>query len=115
MTLCGVQKGHGREQMEGVTFPLIDFGEELTDFGDTAGLLANLDLLITIDSAVAHLAGATGAEVWTLIAANNDWRWLTGRTDTPWYASMRLFRQLKVQDWDAVFADVERELRGMVG
>ena len=72
-------------------------------------------MLLTIDSAVAHLAGATGAKVWTLIAANNDWRWLTGRSDSPWYASMRLFRQPKVQDWDAVFADVERELRAAVG
>ncbi len=114
VTLCSVQKGHGREQMEDVTFPMFDFGEELTDFADTAGLLVNLDLLITIDSAVAHLAGATGAKVWTLIAANNDWRWLAGRSDTPWYASMRLFRQPKVQDWDAVFVDVERELRTAV-
>ncbi len=114
VTLCSVQKGHGREQIDGVTCPMFDFGEELADFTDTAGLLANLDLLLTIDSAVAHLAGATGAKVWALLAANNDWRWLTGRADTPWYASMRLFRQPKVQDWDAVFADVERELRGLV-
>lgn len=114
VTLCSVQKGHGREQIDDVTLPMFDFGEELADFTDTAGLLANLDLLITIDSAVAHLAGATGAKVWTLLAANNDWRWLTGRTDSPWYSSMRLFRQPKVQDWDAVFADVERELRAAV-
>lgn len=114
VTLCSVQKGHGREQLEGVTFPVHDFGEELADFSDTAGLLANLDLLITIDSAVAHLAGATGAKVWTLLAANNDWRWLTGRSDTPWYASMKLFRQPKVQDWDAVLVEVERELRALV-
>jgi Flp pilus assembly protein TadD len=114
VTLCSVQKGHGREQMEDVTFPMFDFGEELADFTDTAGLLANLDLLITIDSAVAHLAGATGAKVWTLLAANNDWRWLAGRDDTPWYGSMKLLRQPKVQDWDAVFAQAEGELRGLV-
>lgn len=114
VTLCSVQKGHGREQMEDVSFPMFDFGEELTDFTDTAGLLANLDLLITIDSAVTHLAGAIGTKVWTLIAANNDWRWMTDRTDTPWYQSMTLFRQPKVQDWDAVFTDVERELRAVV-
>jgi len=115
VTLCSVQKGYGREQMEDVTFPMFDFGEELADFTDTAGLLANLDLLITIDSAVAHLAGAIGAKVWTLIAANNDWRWMSGRADTPWYNSMRLFRQPQVQDWDAVFAEAERELKAMVG
>jgi len=115
VTLCGVQKGHGREQMADVTFPVLDFGQELTDFSDTAGLLANLDLLVTIDSAVAHLAGATGAKVWAVIAANNDWRWQTGRSDTPWYASMTLFRQPKVQDWDGVMAEVEKELRGALG
>lgn len=114
VTLCGVQKGHGREQMADVPFPLLDFGEELADFTDTAGLLANLDLLITIDSAVAHLAGAIGAKVWTLLAANSDWRWMTGRTDSPWYSSMRLFRQPKVQDWDAVFRDVERALQNLL-
>jgi tetratricopeptide (TPR) repeat protein len=115
VTLCSVQKGHGREQMEDVPFPMFDFGDELADFTDTAGLLTTLDLLITIDSAVAHLAGAIGAKVWTLISTNNDWRWLLGRTDTPWYDSMRLIRQPKLQDWDGAFAEVERELRGLVG
>ncbi|MCU0704709.1 MAG: tetratricopeptide repeat-containing glycosyltransferase family protein [Fimbriiglobus sp.] len=114
VTLCSVQKGHGREQMEDVTFPMFDFGEELTDFADTAGLLVNFDLLIAIDSAVAHLAGATGVRVWTLLAANNDWRWLTDRTDTPWYHSMRLLRQPKLQDWGSVFTEAERQLRAIV-
>ncbi len=114
VNLVSIQKGHGREQMEDVTFPMFDFGDELADFSDTAGLLANLDLVITVDSAVAHLAGATGAKVWTLISANNDWRWLTDRTDTPWYDSMTLIRQPKVQDWPAAFADAEKQLQATV-
>lgn len=111
VTLVSVQKGHGREQIETATFPLFDFGDELTDLDDTAGLLTNLDLLISIDSAVVHLAGAIGTRVWTAISFNNDWRWLRDRTDTPWYRSMTLFRQPKMDDWDSVFAEFERELR----
>jgi hypothetical protein len=114
VTLVSVQKGHGREQIAGAAFPLFDFGDELTDFTDTSGLLTNLDLLISIDSAVVHLAGALGVRVWTAISFNNDWRWLRDRTDTPWYRSMTLFRQPQMDDWGSVFAELERELGGVV-
>jgi Flp pilus assembly protein TadD len=114
VTLLSLQKGAGREQLNEATFPITDVGGDLTDFADTAGLLMNLDLLISIDSAVVHLAGALGVRVWTAISFNNDWRWLKGRPDTPWYASMTLFRQPQVQDWDSVFADLGRELRKVV-
>lgn len=110
VTLLSLQKGAGYEQLASAGFPITDVGGELTDFADTAGLLANLDLLVSIDSATAHLAGAMGTRVWNLISFNNDWRWLRDRTDTPWYRSMTLFRQPKLHDWDAVFATVEREL-----
>ncbi len=110
VSLYSVQKGHGHEQLAGCGFPIIDLGQELTNFADTAGLLKNLDLLLSVDSAVVHLAGALGVPTWNLISFNNDWRWLKGRNDTPWYKSMRLFRQPKLQDWDAVVADVLVEL-----
>jgi tetratricopeptide (TPR) repeat protein len=111
VSLYSVQKGHVHEQLATCGFPIIDLGSELTNFADTAGLLKSLDLLISVDSAVVHLAGSLAVPTWNLISFNNDWRWLKGRTDTPWYRSMRLFRQPKLQDWDAVLAEVLIELR----
>ena len=106
-----LQKGTGWEQLEDFDHPILDLGGELGSFSDTAAVLKNLDLLVTVDSAVAHLAGAIGVPVWTLVSFNGDWRWLKGRSDTPWYSSMRLVRQPKLQDWDGAIAVVERELR----
>jgi tetratricopeptide (TPR) repeat protein len=111
VSLYAVQKGHGHEQLTEGKFPIVDLGAELTNFADTAGLLKSLDLLISVDSAVVHLAGALGVPTWNLISFNNDWRWLKGRTDTPWYKSMRLFRQPKLQAWEPVLAEVLVELR----
>jgi len=78
---------------------LIDWTAELTDLADTAGLIANLDLVISVDSAVAHLAGAMGVPVWLLLPKAPDWRWLLDREDSPWYPTMRLFRQETLGDW----------------
>jgi hypothetical protein len=78
---------------------LFDLGAELTDFGETAAVLANLDLVITVDSAVAHLSAALGVPTWVLIYQPADWRWMTGRDDNPWYPSVRLFRQTSAGDW----------------
>jgi ADP-heptose:LPS heptosyltransferase len=89
---------------------LVDWTEELTDFADTAALIANLDLIITVDTAVAHLAGAMGKPVWTLLSFVADWRWLREREDSPWYPSMRLFRQSALGDWDNVIKRVADQL-----
>jgi len=96
-----LQVGSGSEQAQNPPPGMVlhDFTAELTDFSATAALIANLDLIITIDSAVAHLAGALGKPVWLLLPYAADWRWLTGRNDSPWYPSMRLFRQERPGDW----------------
>ncbi len=83
-----------------------DFTAELNDFADTAALIDNLDLVITVDTAVAHLTGALGKPVWVLLPANSDWRWLENRSDSPWYPTARLFRQRTLGDWGPVVADV---------
>jgi len=93
---------------------LIDVAEDLKDFADTAALLANLDLVISVDTAVVHLAGAMGRPVWTLLPFAPDWRWLLGRADSPWYPTMRLFRQPAIGDWDAVIAEVREQLQLLV-
>lgn len=78
-----------------------DFSDDLRDFGDTAALIMNLDLVIAVDTSVAHLAGALGKPVWILVPANGEWRWLEKRADSPWYPTARLFRQQEVGDWSA--------------
>jgi hypothetical protein len=87
-----------------------DLGKDVTDFADTAAAIAHLDLLITIDTATAHLAGAMGAKTWTMIPFAPDWRWMHGRSDSPWYPTMRLFRQPKIDDWNSVVRQVRDEL-----
>jgi Flp pilus assembly protein TadD len=81
---------------------IIDHTKEIRDFADTAALMAELDLIITVDTAVAHLAGALGRPVWTLLPLIPDWRWGLEGTDTPWYPTMQLFRQTTAGDWDSV-------------
>ncbi len=87
----------------------------LIDFTDTASVIAGLDLVITVDTAVAHLAGAMGKPVWVLLAHNPDWRWMLERTDSPWYPTMKLFRQPKMDDWRSVFGMVELKLGAITG
>jgi len=86
----------------------------LGDFGDTAGLLENLDLVITVDTAVAHLAGGLGVDTFILLSQAPDWRWMREHNDSHWYPTVRLFRQPKPGDWAPVIAEVERELRTLV-
>ncbi len=93
---------------------VIDLSASLTDFGVTAGAIDALDLVITVDTAVAHLAGALGRPVWLLLPHIPDWRWLLGRDDSPWYPAMRLFRQQARGDWAGVIDDVRRELERLV-
>ncbi|CQR74810.1 TPR repeat-containing protein YrrB [Sporomusa ovata DSM 2662] len=90
---------------------LIDLTGNIADFADTAALIMNLDLVVSVDTAVAHLAGALGKPVWTLLPAAGEWRWLLARSDTPWYPTMRLFRQGTPGDWNSVMTAVARELR----
>jgi Flp pilus assembly protein TadD len=82
-------------------FPgMTDLADDLTDFGETAALMENLDLVVTVDTAIGHLAGAFGKPAWILIPKAADWRWMLDREDSPWYPSVRLFRQPKPGDWD---------------
>ena len=82
---------------------VLDLADELVDFADTAALMSNLDLVITVDTAVTHLAGAMGLPVWVVLPLFPDWRWLLDRDDSPWYPSMRLFRQTAWGEWEGVF------------
>jgi Flp pilus assembly protein TadD len=106
-----LQKGQGQDQLPCEGFELLPYGAELDDFADTAALIANLDLVISVDTAVAHLAGAMGKTCWLLLPDYRaDWRWLTDRPDTPWYPQMRLFRQSHRGAWPSVIATVAAAL-----
>jgi tetratricopeptide (TPR) repeat protein len=115
--LISLQKGPGQEQVEELScqIPLIEFGDRLDQAGgafmDTTAIIKNLDLVITSDTAVAHLAGALGVPVWTALSYAPEWRWLLEREDCPWYPTMRLFRQTRLGDWAGVFARLEEEVR----
>jgi ADP-heptose:LPS heptosyltransferase len=81
---------------------------------DTAAIMMNLDLVITCDTSIAHLAGALGVRVWTLLPFAPDWRWLLDRDDSPWYPTMRLFRQKVPRDWDSVLHEVRLALQDLI-
>jgi len=91
------------------------FGAQLADFSDTAALCAQMDLVIAVDTSVAHLAGALGVPTWLLLPHLPDWRWLLDRPDTPWYPNMRLFRQTNAGDWQTVLQSVRAQLAHQVG
>jgi tetratricopeptide (TPR) repeat protein len=93
---------------------LLHFGDALKDFADTAALIANLDLVISIDTSVANLAGALAAPLWVMLLFTPDWRWLLDRDDNPWYPTARLFRQDDTHTWDSVIARVQTALRDFV-
>jgi tetratricopeptide (TPR) repeat protein len=94
-------------------YGVTQLGEEFADFSDTAAVVALIDLVITVDTSVAHLAGAMGKAVGTLLAFSPDWRWMLDRTDTPWYPTMRLFRQSTIGDWHGPLTRLRDELIGV--
>ena len=113
--LISLQAEHGLDQLRSVNrrFQVIDLaGRRCRDLMETAAIMAHLDLVITPDTALAHLAGALGLRVWTGLCTVDEWRWLAGRDDTPWYPTMRLFRQTKLGDWDSVFRRMTDALQG---
>jgi len=109
-----LQVGPAREQIEhtGWNGQITDVGATLSDFADTAAVMQELDLIITVDTAVAHLAGALGRPTWVMLRALGDWRWQLEGESTDWYPSLRLFRQPTVGDWETVIASVVRALQG---
>jgi tetratricopeptide (TPR) repeat protein len=118
--LISLQKGPGTDQLQALAgkIPVIDLGSGLDEasgaFVDTAAVMMNLDLVVSSDTAVPHLAGALGVPVWLALALVPDWRWLLEREDTPWYPTMRLFRQTRYGRWDDVFARIADELQTLV-
>jgi hypothetical protein len=113
-----LQKGDAAGQAKGPPpgMDLVDLTQELNDFADTAAFVANLDLVISVDTAAVHLAGAMAKPVWTLLPFFSDWRWLLDREDSPWYPTMRLFRQRTRGEWGGVVERVVKELdRGVQG
>ena len=115
VALYSLQVGAQAAELASLDAPIDDLAPGLTDFADTAAALDALDLVITVDTAVAHLAGALARPVWTLLPVAPDWRWMLERDDSPWYPTMRLFRQASRGDWDGVFARVEAALNGLCG
>jgi hypothetical protein len=114
VTFVSMQKGAGENEVPGLH--LVNLGSQLADFADTAAVVTSLDLVICVDTAIAHLSGALEKPCWVLLPEyKTDWRWLTERNDTPWYPGvMRLFRQKTMGDWTPLVADVVCELEGLV-
>jgi hypothetical protein len=103
--LFSLQKGPASRHLTDVAghWPVTDLSGRLDDFMDTAAVMVNLDLIVTSDTSVPHVAGALGVPVWILLPKAHCWRWLVNREDTPWYPTMRLFRQERPGDWGPVF------------
>jgi len=106
-----LQKGAGAEQIRDSGLPLIDLTADIQDFADLAALMSNLDLVISVDTAAAHLAGALGRAVWNIVPRPGAFQWMRNRLDSPWYPTMQLFRQEEFWDWTGVVAKVEAALR----
>jgi len=116
--LIGLQKNAGSEQLDhlpaGMTVECYDFDTGPDAFLDTAAMMKNCDLVITADTAPAHLAGALGVPAWVALKHVADWRWFLERADSPWYPSLRLFRQAATNDWASVFAAMQAELPAFI-
>ena len=112
LKLYSLQKNHGIEQINNISadFNIINLDNEINDFTDTAAIIENLDLVITIDSSMVHLAGALNKPAWLLLSTYPDWRWFINKRDSPWYSSVRIFRQNEIDNWSYVFDKVYNEL-----
>jgi len=115
MTFFSFQVGARRTDLDGIPWArqVIHLAPALGDFADTAAALTSLDLLISVDTAIAHLAGALGVPTWLLLPFNPDWRWLRGRRDTPWYPSLTLYRQDDPMEWAPVIDRLARDLHAI--
>lgn len=115
--LYGLQKGEAAGQVKDLTgkISITDLADELNDFEDTAGVIENLDLVISVDTAVLHLAGAMCKPAWAILPFTPDFRWMLSREDSPWYPTVRLFRQSRYGNWDDVFQRLTEELKILVG
>ena len=111
LVFVSLQVGPPAVQIETAPFPMIDVGGHLSDFAETAAAMENLDLIISVDTAVAHLAGALGKPIWLLSRFDGCWRWPREGEDTEWYPTMRLFRQARAGDWAGVMRRVADALR----
>jgi tetratricopeptide (TPR) repeat protein len=113
--LVSLQKGFGSEQLKTVDFPVIDLSgrldEEAGPLMDTAAVIRGVDLVVTSDTVIAHLAGALGVPVWVALNFSPNWRWLLGRDDSPWYPTMRLFRQTEFDGWPDVFSRIAKAVQ----
>lgn len=108
-TFISLQGGYGTEQLKNTELPLIYFPDLDTKhgrFADTMAIMKNLDLIITVDTSIAHIAGALGVQVWTILPMCSDFRWFSDRSDSPWYPTLRLFRQQSDEDWQPVVGAV---------
>jgi hypothetical protein len=112
-----LQVGKFRPELEGLDpkFGVVDLGQGLNDFGDTAAAVNALDLVISVDTAVLHLAGALGKPAWGLMSRPTGFFWMNEREDSPWYPGLRLFRQPELGDWGSVFKKAEAELKRLAG
>ncbi|OJY67351.1 MAG: hypothetical protein BGP12_14550 [Rhodospirillales bacterium 70-18] len=113
VSFVSLQKGRAGAEPPPPGLALHDWTAELDDFADTAALVAGLDLVVSVDTAVAHLAGALGRPVWLLNRFDSEWRWLLGRSDSPWYPTLRQFRQPSYGDWPGAIAALATALRGL--
>jgi len=110
-----LQIGPSTAQLADVSWPVVDLTQDVGDYADTAALVGALDLVITVDTSVAHVAGALGKPVWVLLPHAPDWRWQLEREDSPWYPSMKLYRQPLRRDWQSVLQRVKSDLKDVVG
>ena len=117
VTLLSLQKGPSQSQIGSYwgRAPLVNLGPELRDFGDTMAVLECLERVVAVDTSVCHLAGAMGKAAWVMLPYAPDWRWLMEGETSPWYPTMRLFRQPAMNDWTSVIGKIKEELMAMQG